>query len=63
MFVFYTLDEISFVHGFTSIIIPLKFYTSMDVNEKYTIAFEVCIYFYIYLHLPNDYQKHTHNIG
>jgi hypothetical protein len=24
----------------------------MDVNEKYTIAFEVCIFFVIHLHLP-----------
>lgn len=50
-------DEISFVHGFTCTIIPLKLYTYMDVNEKYTIAFEVCIFFDICLYLPNDYMS------
>ncbi len=50
-------DEISFVHGFTLRIIPLKLYTYVDVNEKYTIAFEVFIFFDIRLHLPNDYMS------
>lgn len=50
-------DEISFVHGFTLRIIPLKLYTYVDVNEKYTIAFEVFILFDIRLHLPNDYMS------
>jgi S-ribosylhomocysteine lyase LuxS involved in autoinducer biosynthesis len=50
-------DEISFVHHFTRTIIPLKLYTYMGVNEKYTIALEVCIFFDIRLHLPNDYMS------
>lgn len=50
-------DEISFVHHSTHTIIPLKLFTYMDVNEKYTIAFEVCIFFDICLHLPNDYMS------